>query len=327
MNFLDIRREEKGISVIALIVAILLLGSIGYIMSSLMIRSQESTPRTLDSARAFYLTQGGVEFTGKYLQGVTDWTVLAGSISRDLGTGNFVVAFSGPTTTDVTATITGNAGSAHRQIVAGFHKTPSGGVSSRGGISMVNSSWIDCEPSNPSNINCTTAGSCACARQNVSSMPPISVPGGLSPPPIGCSYVNSFTGTIPAGTYVRSSGMSLTNSVHISISGPVTIFTTTLSLINNSTLNAGGSAANLLVIASGTVFLPNGSVFTGALYAPGSTISLVNNGAFNGVMAGNSISFTNSASFNYYQNAGSTSPYYIQTGAGGTATVSLTGWQ
>lgn len=114
---------ENGNSVKALIVAIFLLGGIGSLMGSLLSGSRESGSLTLDSGRAFSLAQAGVAYAGKYLQGVTDWTTLAGSLRKNLGTGNFVVAFSGPTTTDVTATITGNAGLAHRRIVVGFHKT------------------------------------------------------------------------------------------------------------------------------------------------------------------------------------------------------------
>lgn len=128
MDLLKIKLSQKikggdhGISVKALIVAMFLLGGIGCLMGSRLSGSQESVSLTLDSSRAFFLAQGGVAYTGKYLKGVTDWTTLSGRLRKNLGTGNFVAVFSKPTATDVSATITGHDGSAHRRIVVGFHK-------------------------------------------------------------------------------------------------------------------------------------------------------------------------------------------------------------
>ena len=76
-------------SLIALVVTISLLGVVGFIMSSLMISQQETSPRFLDSTRAFHLAQGGVNFAGKYLQGQSDWSSVPGPLNRSLGSGNF----------------------------------------------------------------------------------------------------------------------------------------------------------------------------------------------------------------------------------------------
>lgn len=333
-------KKAKGFSVIALLVVILLLGSVGYIVSSLMTRSQESTLRTLDSIQAFYAAQGGMEYVGKYLEvsGGSDWTTAPVPHNQPiaLGNGNFTVTFAPVDADTLNATITGRTGSAQRRVIAGFHKTGGGGaIQSQGGINMGNNAWVDCQPSNPSNPLCDNSnlGSCPCTSQNVSVMPPIAVPGGLSPPPIGCSFANNFVGTIPAGTYVCASGVKLNNNAVIHLGGAVTIFTTTLVMKSNATLNASGSAGNLLVIASGNVTLNNNSVFKGSVYAPGRTITIGNNAGVTGIMAGgatgvaNTININNNAGINYDQTAGSNSPYYSQMGGGGAPTVSVTNWQ
>ncbi len=194
------KRNEKGISVIALIVAILLLGSIGYIMSSLMSRSQESVPRTLDSTNAFSLVQGGVNYTGKYLTGVTDWSILSGTLTKSLATGTFTIQWgaydSGIKT--ITATITGASGSANRRVTTIFKKFGSAlAIRSRGGISIKTGSWLDCDPSDSSNPLCT-GGTCVCTQANVS-LPTVWF--STTPPalPIACNMSN-------AGNYSGSSG-------------------------------------------------------------------------------------------------------------------------
>jgi hypothetical protein len=321
LSYLFVLKKEKGISVIALIVAILLLGSIGIIMSSLMVRSQESIPRGLDTSRALYLVQAGVEFTGKYLQGVSDWSTLSGTLTRNLGTGSFQIqwgAYDSGTQT-INVTIQGTSGSARRQVTAALQKSgTSQGVSSQGGINFYNSSSFNCG-SSPSPCTYTNVPS--------SNMPVISRPGGLSAPPFGCNLSGSSTYTLSAGTYYCSS-FSVANSVQISVSGPVTLFCGGLTMANSSRFNSGGSAANLLVISSGSVSFWNSSQFRGAVYAPGQSINLGNSTQFTGTIAGgsptNSINFYNSATFD--NSAGSSSPYFNQTG-GGSATIGLTGWQ
>lgn len=336
-------KKEKGFSVIPLVIAILLLGSIGYIISSLMTRSQETVPRTIDSVRSFYVAQGGLEYVGKYLEvsGGSDWTTTPVPPNQPivLGNGNFTVSFSPTGADDLTATIIGHAGSAQRRVVASFHKTGGGNaIQSQGGISMGNNAWIDCEPANPANTLCNNSnlGSCACTDSNVApaDMPTIAVPGGLNAPPIGCSFGNNFVGTIPAGTYRCASGMTLGNNAVISLGGPVTLFTTTLTLSNNATFNSAGSAADLLIIASGNVTFNSNSAYKGALYAPGRRIRVQNNAMITGTLAGGesgnstTISINNNAGVTYDSTAGSSSSYYNQIGGGGGGvTVSQTDWQ
>lgn len=331
-------KKEKGFSVIALIVAILLLGSIGYIMSSLMTRSQETIPRTLDSIRAFYVAQGGMEYVGKYLEasGGSDWTTAPVPPNQPiaLGNGNFTVSFSPVDADNLTATITGYVGSAHRRVIASFQKTGGGGaIQSQGGINLGNNAWVDCEPSNPSNTLCNNSnlGSCPCTSQNVSSMPTIT-PSGSSHAICG-SHGNNYTRTVPAGTYYCSSGISFGNNARITISGAVTIFTTSFNMGNGAQINAAGNPANLLIITQGNVS-GNNLQFKGALYSPGYSVNVGNNAQFTGTVSGGvpgvtgTISAGNNSHITLDAAAGSNSPYYAQVGGGGGGTtLSVTGWQ
>ncbi|MBA4393787.1 MAG: hypothetical protein C0407_09575 [Desulfobacca sp.] len=334
-RFRDKLKREDGISVIALIVAILLLGSIGYIMSSLMSGSQESVPRILDSSRAFYIAQGGVEYVGKYLNGQSSWmSLISPPTSQTLGTGNFTVTYSPVDASNLNATITGNSGTAHRGISVSYRKSGFA-IRSQGGISMGNNAVLDCDPSDPFNqiCNSTNLNTCPCTQQStpVSAMLPITVPNSPVPPApaIGCNI--SGIQTIPAGTYYCSAGMIFNNNANVSVSGSVTIFTTTFTLNNNVRFNSPGSAANLLILAQGNVNLNNNARFRGAIYAPGYDINISNNVIFTGFFAGgrpgvwNTVSINNNANFD--MTAGSTSAYFNVAGGGSGSAMSLTSWQ
>lgn len=325
INLKNIKRGEKGISVIALIVAILLLGSIGYILSSLMSRSQESVPRTLDSSSAFHIAQGGSNFVGKYLAGQSNWGALSNPpASGTLGTGTFTIQWgtysSGPPK-QITVTIIGSSGNAQKQITAVYQQSgSSSGVNSQGGINFYNSSSFDCGSSPP-----------PCIQTNIppAQMPVIPAP---SPhpaaPALGCAIGGSGTRTMPGGTYYCSN-LTISQSVLISVTGPVTIFCGNFSMGNSSRFNTSGSAANLLIIASGSVNFNNSSQFKGAIYAPGQAINIGNSAQFTGTIAGGSpttpINFSNSSSFD--NSAGNLSPYYNQTGGSGSLSTTLADWQ
>jgi hypothetical protein len=332
-KFLLILKKEKGISVIALIGVILLLGSIGYIMSSLMVRSQESVPRTLDSTRAIYLAQGGVEYVGKYLNSQSSWMSLTSPPTNiNLGTGNFSVTYAPVDNSNLNATITGFSGTAKRSLTVGFQRSGFA-IRSQGGISMGNNAALDCEPSNPSNQICTNTnlGTCPCTQQNASgaSMPAFSLPSPLpSAPPSGCTINNNVT--IPAGIYYCPTGMTVGNNDVITLSGPVTIYTTSFTLNNGALFNNSGSPGNLLIFAQGNVTLSNNSRFKGAIYAPGYDISIYNNATLTGYVAGgrpgvwNTVNINNNALFDVTAgtNTGNSPP-----GGGSGSAISLTSWQ
>ncbi len=319
--------------------AILLLGVVGFIFSSLMFLHQETVPVFLDASRAFYVAQGGVEYVGKYLKvsGGNNWSTLSPPPNQpiSLGPGSFTVSFSNQQTHRLTATVIGSSGSAQRQMTVDFENTSGTAlaVRSRGAVSMGNNAVLDCNPLDPSNPVCTNANlnTCPCVRQNVSAaeMPAITVPTPQPPTlPGGCTI--NANRTILAGTYYCPGGMTIGNNRVVTLNGPVTIFTTTFTLNNNAQFNASGAAADFLLMAQGNVFIANNAVFKGAVYAPGYNITVRNNAFVIGTLAGGNLSppmiidLDNNAQLD--ASAGSNAPYYQQAG-GGAGTIRIATWQ
>jgi len=116
---MKIGRNERGMSLIALVVTISLLGVIGFIMSSLMVRQQETTPRFLDSTRALYTAQAGIEWATRYAK--SDCTTFATnpsslfpqtrSLSTPAGTWSFTVSYSSGSGGTITSASTVGYGS------------------------------------------------------------------------------------------------------------------------------------------------------------------------------------------------------------------------
>ncbi len=104
---LKIKRNEKGFSVFALLVALSLLGLIGYVLSSLMFSQQEATPRFLNSNWALYTAQAGLEWGQEYIKSncktfTTNPSSLfpqTQSLSTSAGTFSFTVSYSSGTLT------------------------------------------------------------------------------------------------------------------------------------------------------------------------------------------------------------------------------------
>ena len=237
---------KEGSVLIVLIVAVLVLGSVGVIMSSLMSDSQQSIPRTLDSARAFSLVQGGTAYAGQYLKGVSDWSTLSGSLNKSLGTGTFTIqwgAYNAGPPKQITVTITGASGSAQRRVTTNFMK--SGGAGAQAAIASEGNITIS-----GASVNCNGYSS-PCIQQNVSpsNMPVVSNPGGLSAPNLGC---NPNSGAINAGAYYCSQ-FKIDNSKTITVSGPVTIICDSLRIHDGNFINSTGSPANLLIIVLSTL--------------------------------------------------------------------------
>jgi len=91
--------NSKGISVIFLVIAMLLMITIGYVFSYLIPAKQKSVVFPIQSTQAFFLAQSGVEFAVRYADTQTPpWTTpaqLAGLTgrTRDLGAGRFTLTY------------------------------------------------------------------------------------------------------------------------------------------------------------------------------------------------------------------------------------------
>jgi hypothetical protein len=90
--------NSKGISVIFLTIALLLMVIIGYIFSYLIPTKQKSVVFPIQSTQALFLAQSGVEFAVRYAKdnGWTSTTLLTNNlngITRDLGSGRFTLTY------------------------------------------------------------------------------------------------------------------------------------------------------------------------------------------------------------------------------------------
>jgi Tfp pilus assembly protein PilX len=119
-------RNEKGVSLLAVIFVILVLSAIGYTFTAIMAAKQRAVPPTLDGGRAFYIAEAGTQFAGIYLENLSSWASAA-SQTRTLGAGSFTVAFSGYTSgggvESITCTATGTYGSGQRVLVVTFQRS------------------------------------------------------------------------------------------------------------------------------------------------------------------------------------------------------------
>lgn len=326
MNLYQLLSKKEGSVLIIMVVTMVLLGTIGVIISQLMVGSQESISRDIDTNRAIYLAQGGVNYAGKFLKGISDWGALSGTLTKSLQGGTFAIqwgAYNAGPPNQLTVIVTGSSGSAPRQITTIFQKTGSAlAIMSKGGVDIKTGSWLDCDPSDPSNPLCT-GGTCACTQTRASSTDMPIVWFSSAPPvlPIPCNFKGNATYTIPAGVYYCSGGILWDGAINITLGGTVTIFTKGFQMDHGANVNASGNAANLLVISNDLVRIHHPSLFKGAIYSPGYDIRIDNQGMVTGRLAGGTTSnsgviIETDSYMNCDSNAGSNSPYFSQTGLG-----------
>ena len=115
--------NSKGISVIFLIIAMLLMVVIGYVFSYLIPTKQKSVLFPIQSNQAFFIAQSGAEFAVRYAkdQGWTTPAQLAGltGMTRNLGAGMFTLTYTNTAPNLDTLTSVGQVptGTPRRQIV------------------------------------------------------------------------------------------------------------------------------------------------------------------------------------------------------------------
>ena len=89
--------NSKGISVLFLIIAMLLMITIGYVLTYLIPTKQKSMVSPIQSTQAFFIAQSGVEFAVRYAND-NGWTTTAllnnlNGIQRNLGSGRFTLTY------------------------------------------------------------------------------------------------------------------------------------------------------------------------------------------------------------------------------------------
>ena len=125
----ELLRGQGGFSVMVVIFAMLVLTVIGYSMTRMMATKQKTVPVTAQSSSAFYVAEGGINWSGKYLSDLVSWSSLSDQ-AKNLGNGNFNVAFSdycaygscpeGGTNMCVTVTSTGTYVDATRVLASRY---------------------------------------------------------------------------------------------------------------------------------------------------------------------------------------------------------------
>ncbi len=91
--------NSKGVSVIFLVIAMLLMVVIGYVFSYLIPSKQKSVVFPIQSTQAFFIAQSGVEFAVRFAKD-NGWTTknllnanLGAGVTRPLGNGSFTVTY------------------------------------------------------------------------------------------------------------------------------------------------------------------------------------------------------------------------------------------
>lgn len=96
-------RDHRGVSIIALIIIMAVLGSLGYVFSSLIATKQYSMGMAAPSQQAFYIADSGIEYGIRYAseRGWTTGAALNGldGMAVNLGQGQFTLDYDQPADT------------------------------------------------------------------------------------------------------------------------------------------------------------------------------------------------------------------------------------
>ena len=99
MGGISVLTNSRGISILFLVIAMLLMITIGYVFSYLIPAKQKSVVFPIQSTQAFFIAQSGVEFAVKYAITQTPaWTTPAqlnglDNMTRTLGAGRFILDY------------------------------------------------------------------------------------------------------------------------------------------------------------------------------------------------------------------------------------------
>jgi hypothetical protein len=326
----------RGITVVPLIIALVLMIAVGTFFISLMLGRNLGAPLLALTTKALYISDAGVEYSSGYLGGYSDWTTVPDISSTSFGGGTFAVAFTNKAQGSVTATSTGTNGTATRIVSIDFTRVSELALNPVtylddyaetpvGGPTIYCEGGTPCDPASPIDDPPYT---CLCTYEATTAEAPIPIP------PTGVTWSNlTISADSPlTGTYYVDN-LIINTGVHVTVSGTATIWIRVkLDMKQSSTFNFGspygigdyGDPANLLLIsaASGTNFwLRQSSKFSGGIYAPNGTVDIKNGDAFVGAIVGNSVQLHNNTTITFDPDAGTGSGGYI-----GTFGIIPSGW-
>jgi hypothetical protein len=116
-SYLRYLRDNRGVSIIALIIILLVMGSLGYVFSSLIATKQYSMGMAALSQQAFYVANSGIEYAIRYAS-ERGWTTgpdlnnLDGMVVN-VGQGQFLLDYDEPADT---LSSTGDVSDAEREV-------------------------------------------------------------------------------------------------------------------------------------------------------------------------------------------------------------------
>jgi hypothetical protein len=116
-SYLRYLTDQRGVSIIALIIIMVVLGSIGYVFSSLIVTKQYSMGMAAPSQWGFYIASSGIEYGTRYAS-ERGWTTGADLNNLDgmvvnVGQGQFTLDYDEPTDT---LSSTGEVSGAEREV-------------------------------------------------------------------------------------------------------------------------------------------------------------------------------------------------------------------
>ncbi len=337
---------ESGISAVPLIIALVLMITIGGFFISLMLGKHVGAPLLAQTTKALYIADAGVEYTAKYLEDNFDWTAVPDISSTSFGGGTFAVAFTNKAQNSVTATSTGTSGNAVRVISINFMKQSvlmSNPVNYSneyeeeppGGPAILCEGGTTCDTSYPLDNPPYT---CLCTYQPTTQEAPAPTP------PTGVTWLNwsippdqPWNYNFAPGTYYFDT-LTLTkvggNDANVTVSGPVTIWilnrfemkdAATFNYLPTSYDNPDNPANVLLIAASSSAefVLKNSAKFSGAIYAPnGEEVEIKNSAQVFGAIVGNEVELKNTSGVIFDSTAGGLAQGYMQT-----VTIVATSWR
>lgn len=125
ISYAGLMRNQRGVSVLAVVFVILVLTAIGYTFAAMMAAKQKSAVATIEANKAYSIAEAGLQYGYNYLMDLADWSTATDQTDISLGGGSFTVAFSGYTAgppETITATSTGGYGAGTRVVKATFKK-------------------------------------------------------------------------------------------------------------------------------------------------------------------------------------------------------------
>ena len=336
----DSMNNNAGISLVSAMIIVVMVSILGLAVSSFFATKNAATSARLASMRAQFIAEGGLERgICQYKSNCSGYT---GETATSLGGGQFTVqifstsfdgttALSGQRRVRVTGAIPTISNPQGVKVIEQIATCPSSaalGVNSKANITLWNNSTVTCG-SQICDQTMINNGTCTCAKAgSTTSMPAVTVPGGLNAPGGVCEY-NGGNFTWQPGTYYCAS-LHLNTTSNISLNGAVTIYTSSFELNNSSTLNTSGLAKNLLVMvtAGGYAQFNSGSQFKGYLYAPGVNVAAYNGSVITGGVAAASMTMASGAYVVWDNTAGTSAPGYSgSTGGGSSGSDTTIDWR